>query len=724
MTQGDASGRTYSGAWHLVSGVRACLRSSVRAHRQNFRGEEWVVLRDSLASDFFRVTVAAYAFLSHMETRRTLDEVWNELIEADPEGSLTQEEVVELLSQLQMSNLLQFDRGTAAASLFERYRKRRGREIKSAIVAFWSFKIPLFDPDRALDRALPLIRVLFGPVGICVYVVLILLGAQAAIDQWDRLFSQSAGVLAPGNLVLLYIGLIAAKLVHELGHAAACKNFGGEVHRMGVMLILLAPLPYMDATASWGFRSRAQRMMVGAAGVVCELAVAAIAALIWANTAPGLINSLAYNVIFVASVTTLIFNLNPLMRFDGYHMLVDWLDVPNLYQRSREQLKYLGKKFVLRIQQAQPAARSASEAVLLPLYGAISIAYWMVLMASIIFYVAEQYLDLGVGMAWFLFVMTVVVPLFKFGGYLLTDPGLYHQRGRAVLVTALLCGISTALLAWVPLPDRIRVLGVIQATQFRELHTDGAGEVVNIVAEPGQWVTAGQQLVRLHNPQLDFEIQSTLQQRQQLWAQEMQAVAASVANLEALQTQRAVLEQKLDELMTQKRALEVLAPIEGIWSVSELELARGQWLARGAGLGMVVDDRDWRFVAALPQFGTHLFEGGLISADIRIKGQQAINLVALKTEVMPFEQGQLPSPILGMPGGGEIAVLVSDPNGLAAAEPFFRVQAHLPFAAGADQELRRLHGRLGTMRITLAPSPLLAQWERSTRQFLQRKFRV
>ena len=724
MTQGDASGRTYSGAWHLVSGVRACLRSSVRAHRQNFRGEQWVVLRDSLASDFFRVTVAAYDFLSRLDTRRTLDEVWNELIESDPQGTLTQEEVVELLSRLQMSNLLHFDRGTASASLFERYRKRRGQEIKSSLVAFWSVKIPLFDPDRALDRALPLIRVLFGPVGALGYLALIFLGIKAAIDQWDQLFSQSAGVLAPGNLVLLYVGLIAAKLVHELGHAAACKRFGGEVHRMGVMLILLAPLPYMDATSSWGFKSRAHRMMVGAAGVVCELAVAAMATLIWANTAPGLINSLAYNVIFVASVTTLLFNLNPLMRFDGYHMLVDWLDVPNLYQRSREQLKYLGKRFVLGIKQLQPAARSPAEAVLLPVFGVISMAYWMMLMVTIIFYVAEQYLDVGVGMAWLMFVMAVVVPLFKFGRYLLTDPGLYHQRGRALGATVMVCGGLAGLLAGVPLPDRIRVLGVVQATQFRELHTEGAGEVVNILATPGQWVKAGEPLVRLHNPQLDYEIEATLQQRKQLRAQRMHAIAGSVANLETLEQQRTVLEQKLSELYAQRRALEVLAPIDGIWSVSDLELARGQWLARGAGLGLVIDDRDWRFVAALPQVGTHLFEGGLLSADIRIKGQQAINLVSLRTEIMPFEQGQLPSPILGLPGGGEIAVQANDPKGLAAAEPFFRVQAQLAAPVGADQEIRQLHGRLGTIRITLASSPLLVQWERGARQFLQRKFRV
>lgn len=358
MSTDEASGRTYSDSWHRVAGVRASLRSSVRAHRQSFRGQQWVVLRDSLSSDFFRVTADAYAFLSRLAAHRTIDEVWVELIETEPELALTQEEVVQLLGQLHLSNLLQFDRGAAAASLFERYRERRGREIKALIMGFLAIKVPLIDPDRALDRAMPLIRLIFGPVGALGYLVLLVMGIKALVDESHRLFDQSAGLLAPGNLGLLYVGLVLAKLVHEFGHAAACKRYGGEVHKMGVMLLMFAPLPYMDATASWGFRSRLHRLLVGASGVLAEFAVAAVAALIWAHSAPGVINALAYNVIFVASVSTLLFNLNPLMRFDGYHMLVDWLDTPNLFQRSRDQLKYLGQRFLLGVKTAQPAART------------------------------------------------------------------------------------------------------------------------------------------------------------------------------------------------------------------------------------------------------------------------------------------------------------------------------------------------------------------------------
>jgi putative peptide zinc metalloprotease protein len=723
MSMDQASGRTYSDAWHRVAGVRACLRSSVRAHRQTFRGQNWVVLRDSLSSDFFRVTADAYAFVSRLGTDRTIDEVWNELMEAEPEVALTQEEVVQLLGQLHLSNLLQFDRGAAAASLFERYRERRGREIKALILGFLAIKVPLIDPDRALDRSMPLIRLIFGPVGALCYLVLLVLGVKALMDESHRLFDQSAGLLAPGNLGLLYVGLVLAKLVHEFGHAAACKRYGGEVHKMGVMLLLFAPLPYMDATASWGFRSRFHRMLVGASGVLAEFAVAAVAALVWANSAPGVINSLAYNVIFVASVSTLLFNLNPLMRFDGYHMLVDGLDVPNLFQRSREQLKYLGERFALGVKNAEPAARTRKEAWLLPTYGVVSLVYWLMLMSTIIFFIAEQYLEVGIALAWIVFFTAIVLPLLKFAKYLVSSPRLQHQRLRAVTSTAVIGGLAFALLAGVPMPERVRVKGVLQASDFRELYSESGGTLVQVLVRPGSWVKAGQPLARLDNPELDHEIRAARRQREQLLAQELQAVTMAVANLQPLVRQRQAVEEKIAQLLQQQKQLVVLAPIEGIWSASELEASRGQWIGRGASLGTVVDDRSWRFVAVLPQVSTHLLEAGVVYSEIRIRGQQEFNVRSARTEIMPFEQGQLPSAALGMAGGGEIAVQSGDTKGLAAAEPFFRIHAQLPPLEQA-QALRRLHGRLGTMRITLPDSPLLVQWERGARQFLQRKFRI
>jgi putative peptide zinc metalloprotease protein len=721
MTHDHASGRTYSDAWHRVASVRPRLRSSVRAHRQQFRGEAWVVLRDSLSADHFRITTEAWQFISQLDGQRTVDALWTDLMTRGAEQALTQEEVVQLLGHMHMANLLQFDQGDAAASLFERYQKRRGRERLALWMGILSIKIPLLDPDRALERALPLIRWVFGPWGMLAYLTLLLFAGKALLEHSDELWRQGEGMLSPGNLGLLYVGMVLAKTVHEFGHAAACKRYGGEVHKMGVMLLIFAPLPYMDATASWGFRSRMERLLVGASGVLSELAVAAIAALVWANTAPGPLNALAHNVMFVASVSTLLFNLNPLLRFDGYHILVDALDVPNLYQRSREQLKYLGERWVLRLPHAQPAARSVAESWWLPLYGVVSLAYWVVLMSGIVFFVAKQYLVLGQLLAVFLLVTGLGVPLFKFLRYLASSPRLAHQRSASVLRVGVWGGLLLAALTVVPIPDRVRVDGVMQARESRSLFNESAGLLAERLATPGAWVVAGQPLLRLVNAELDFELEGLRQQRAQLLAQELQAIHEQVANLAPLQQQRWAVEEQILERERQQHTLLVRAPIEGRWSAPELDVAQGQWLARGAPLGTVVDERQWRFVAVLPQVATHIFKAGFEQAEVRLRGQEQHNLWALQAEVLPFEQGLLPSAALGMSGGGDIAVDPQDPYGLKAAEPFFRVQAELPLEAMAGPVW---HGQRGVMRLTLPAAPLAQQWERALRQFLQREFRV
>jgi putative peptide zinc metalloprotease protein len=717
----DAAGRAFSDSWHRVAQVRVELRSSVRTHRQQFRGREWVVLRDTLSSDWFRITSQAWGFVSRLSLRRTVDEAWLEAVQADPDHALSQEEVVQLLGHLNLSNLLSFDRSSAGASLFDRYTQRRRRETRALLLGFMSIRIPLFDPDRMLVSAMPLIRALFSPVGVMGYLVLLMLGGKALIDNAEALFSQGAGVLAPSNLGLLYVGFILAKVVHELGHAAACRLYGGEVHKMGVMLLIFAPMPYVDATASWGFRQRRERLLVGAAGVLTELAVAALAALLWAHTAPGVVNAIAYNVIFVASVSSLVFNLNPLLRFDGYHMLVDLIDVPNLFQRSRDQLRYLGERIFFRLHQARPAARTRTEAWLLPLYGVASLAYWLVLMATIVFLIAEQYLDLGVALAWILGFTVTVVPLFKFVKYLFTSPRLMHVRTRCVVTTLVIFFGLLGLLGGVPMPDRVRAAGVLEAVNYRQLNSEAPGRLAALLAAPGAVIQAGQPLLRLENPELEFELRGARTQREQLLAQELRAISVSAADLAPLRRQRQAVESVIAELERQRESLVVRAPVGGQWSLEQADLAPGRWVARGAALGAVVDASQWRFVAVLPQIATHLFDNEVRKVEIRLRGQEGLNLTADGATMVPFETGLLPSRALGMAGGGDIAVAPSDSNGLTAAEPFFRI--HAPVHAGADGPVLR-HGRLGTVRLTLQDAPLLVQWNRAVRQFLQRRFRV
>jgi putative peptide zinc metalloprotease protein len=315
------------------------------------------------------------------------------------------------------------------------------------------------------------------------------------------------------------------------------------------------------------------------------------------------------------------------------------------------------------------------------------------------------------------------MPLYKLFRFLATSPRLGLHRQRAITITSVLVLMILVFLAAVPMPERVRVPGMVEAANYRQLYSESAGSVAQLVAEPGTRVKVGQVLLRMENPQLDAELQSTHMQLAQVVAQELRAMNLSPSDLQPLQQQRQALEETRAELERQQRALQVIAPIDGVWAAADNDVAKGRWVARGGSLGAVVDaNGEWRFVAVLPQVSTFLFEGELAGAEIRLAGQEDDNMIARQARVLPHEQGVLPSRALGMAGGGEIAVQPNDPHGVTAAEPFFRVQAQL--AADDHDYPVLMHGRLGVMRLDLGFRPLLSQGERAMRQFFQRKFRV
>jgi putative peptide zinc metalloprotease protein len=410
-----------------------------------------------------------------------------------------------------------------------------------------------------------------------------------------------------------------------------------------------------------------------------------------------------------------------LLRFDGYHMLVDLIDVPNLFQRSREQLKYLAERYLYFLPKVKPSARTRTEAWLLPVYGVASLVYWLMLMSTIVFFIAEQYLDLGVLLAWMLAFTVIVVPLFKFLKYLATSPKLTHLRPRTIAITVALVMAVLGPLAWVPMPDRIRASGVVEAARHQQLSSEVAGELAEVFVRPGARVRAGEPLFRLESTSLQFDLRAAQRQNEQLLAQELRATALSVADVEPLRRQRQAVEAMVIELERQRDALTVRAPIDGVWSAPDLELGVGRWVGRGVALGTIVDPGQWRFVAVLPQVATHLFDNQIFAAEIRLKGEEHLNLLASDVRVVPYETGALPSRALGFAGGGDIAVAPGDQNGVTAAEPFYRI--HARFQSG-PVPASLMHGRLGTLRLTLNETPLLQQWERGIRQFLQRRFRV
>lgn len=714
-------GKTFSESWHRVAGLNVSLRSTVKVRKQFFRGERWHILYDSFNNQFFRLRPEAYDFISRLRPDRTVEEVWEESLERYPDDAPGQEDVIQLLTQLHFANLLYFEVPADSAKLFERYKKRRRREIRSKLLSIMFIRIPLLDPENFLKRFLPVIKVLLGHVGAILWIAVVGTALKVVLDRFDAVTEQAQGILAPDNLILLYAGLVVIKTLHEFGHAMACRRFGGEVHTMGVMLLVFTPLPYMDATSSWSFRSRWHRAFVGGAGMIVEIFVAGLATFLWAYTGPGTLHSLAYNMMFIASVSTLLFNANPLLRFDGYYILSDLLEVPNLHTRSLKHLKHIVERYLFGCEDSHSPTRSLKEASWLSIFGVLSGIYRVLVFTGIILFVADKFLLAGLIMAAICVISWVVVPLFRLIKYLASSPRLARTRLRAVSVCGGIFFAVLFFLAVCPFPNRFRAPGVMEAVQYIRVVNDAPGYVDAVLAPSGTDVHAGVPLIALSDRELEFEIESTDAQLEETLALEQRAMSTQTADLAPIRKRMETIQAKLKDLMSQKASLIVRARESGVWAAPQSKEMVGAWIPRGSLIGEIVNQKAFRFSAVVSQEeAANLFVDQITKAEVRLFGQGGINLDVTDCRIIPFQHERLPSAALGWYGGGEIAVSLSDESGLQTAEPFFQIYADLR----PDPSVAFLHGRAGKLRFTLHPKPLLVQWGRKFLQLLQKRYQI
>lgn len=715
------SDQTFSESWYRIANQRLCLRHGINVRRQNFRGERWIVLENPFSNQFFRLQPAAYEFVARLRPDRTVQEVWQECLERFPDEAPGQQAVIQLLSQLYFSNLLQYDLAADAAQLFERYKQRRQREIRSRMMNLMFMRFPLLDPDYFLVRALPVVGKVLNWFGAILWFVVVGLALKVVADRWDSLQEQSQSVLSADNLILLYVGLVIIKALHEFGHAFMCRKFGGEVHTMGVLLMIFTPVPYMDATSSWGFRSRRQRILVGAAGMIVEVFVAAIATFIWAETAPGTLHNLCYNMMFIASVSTVLFNINPLLRFDGYYILSDLLDIPNLHQRAAKHLRHLGERYLFGVKRSESPARSRREAFWLTTFGIASWIYRIFVFGMILLFVADRFLLLGILMAVVCLISWIVVPLCKFIQYLSGSPALDRCRPRAVAVSLGLALVLIGFLQFVPMPNHFRAPGIIQSRQWTEVLNESSGSVERILVPPGAEVRKDQPLVEMVNQELEIDLRASRQRLAETEARLRQAMQEDTANIKPLQSRYQAVAERVAKLERDREQLVLRARHDGVWVAPNVDDFIGRWLPRGTRLGLLIDPSEFEFVSTLQQAdGDAPFRRQILGAEIRLFGQVETVLRTTELKVIEIEQRNLPSRALGWSGGGEVQTSPEDPQGRKALEPFYEVQTR--FVAEGDVAL--FHGRSGKIRFDLPSEPLLPRWIRRLMQLLQKRYQI
>lgn len=711
-------GQLYSPLWYRVAELRPALRAHTRIHRHVYRGAPWFVVEDFVAGRVHRFTPAAYRVIAMMDGHRSVNEIWETIDEKLGDEAPTQDDIIQLLAKLHATDLLLVETPADTKELFKRYQQRRRQGFKQRFANPMAMRFPLLDPDRWLTRMLPLVRPLFSGFWLAAWAGVVLVAFMMATMHWNELTENlSDRVLSAQNLFLIWLVYPLIKLLHELGHGLAVKRWRGEVHEMGIMLLVLAPVPYVDASAAAAFKDKRKRMLVGAAGIMVELFVAALAMLVWAAAEPGLVRSVAFNVMLIGGISTVFFNGNPLLRFDAYYVLADFLDMPNLGGRANKYIGYLLQRYVFGLEETESPASDRGERPWLAAYSVLSFVYRMFVLFTIVMFISGKFFLVGILLAIWAITVQIVLPLTKNAAFLLADPKLRRKRPRAVATVGGTLLIAIAAFLWVPLPLSTYAQGVVWAPDQSEIRVGADGVITQLLTLPEDAVEVGRPLLELEDPLLSHRVQileadlREAEARYHALRTSEPVQAAIVADeINTIREDLALARERVD-------ALTVRSHVAGSFLLERPRDLVNRYVRNGDLVGYVADLSNGRVRVAVTQDNVGLIRERTKTVWVRLTEELDKPIKATVSRAVPAAMDRLPSPVLGTAGGGAVPVDPGDSEGLRTLDNVFHIELEIPAS------VPRIGGR-AYVRFDHGSEPLASQTYRRVRQLFLRHFDV
>lgn len=702
----------YSPHWYRIAELHPKLRSHVRMQRQNMRGQPWYLLSDPSEGRHFRLNAGAYRFVGLCDGQRSVQAIWDTLTDTLGDAAPTQGEVVSILGRLADAGMLQTEVVPDVEAMFDGQAKREQKKTLAQLNPL-ALRVSLFDPTPILQRFQPWVGALFSRWTLLIWTLLVGFAGAGAVMEWDSLAAEAAAVArTPRMLLIIWLVYPLIKLAHEFGHALAVRRWGGEVAEMGLTLLMLTPVPWVDATAATAFPRRYQRFVVSAAGILAELALAAVAFFIWRASQPGTLHDVMLLVMLIGGVSTVLFNGNPLLRYDGYYMLCDTLGMPNLAPRSTAWWGYLAKRFLLRLAPEAPVigrgerpwlTAYAPAAWLYRIFISLVILYWLLDVSRLLF------LIVALLMTWGLLVKplrTLLTVIWRAQG----SPGA-RRRARWLGLSGV--GAAAVFLAFVPLPHWSVAEGVVWLPEQAHVRAQTEGFVRQTHARDGQPVQAGQLLLSLEDPVLLAERDKLKGQWEALRARQMSALQETVGDAKSLADEMASIEEQIQRNAERIEQLSVRAGVAGTLVLPRQQDLPGRFAQRGDDLGWILPAGHVQVRAVIPQQDAELARGSVRTARVWLRETRASVQALPRPSGMAAAGRELPSAALGDRGGGALATDAKDPKGLTAAEPVFVMDFDVP-----DARLDRVGGR-ATVRLDLGHEALLMQgWRRLRQVFL------
>ncbi|MEM7303536.1 MAG: HlyD family efflux transporter periplasmic adaptor subunit [Pseudomonadota bacterium] len=589
----------------------------------------------------------------------------------------------------------------------------RNAAVKSLLKSYLFFRIPLVRPDRGLRLIWPLVSFLFTKASAVLIATLGVIGLYLVSRQWDQFTGTFQYMMSMEGVAYFGLSIVLVKSLHELGHAFMAVKYGVRVPSIGIAFMVLFPILYTDTSGAWRLRSRKERLLIDGAGVIVELALACIATFLWVFMPDGGVRLALFAIATTGWVTSLVVNLNPLMRFDGYYVLSDSLGIQNLQARGFEIARWRLRQLLFATDEPPP------ETMIAPMRRLLTVHAWAT-------WIYRLFLFLGIALivyAFFIKVVGILLFIVEIVYFVLRPVGREMMRWwsmrsnimrtRRTLVTAsvFLALVIGAVLPW---STRVSVPSVLVAGAEARLFPPFPSQISQVAVEPGKHVEVGDVLYRLSSPDVEtkaglvVEKINLLEERIARIASDEQDRATLVVlknELEAARQEQRGYEERLAELT-------ITAPIAGTVTDLDPELQTGMWVKRTTSLGLIIDERQQAVKAYVAE--TDLFRVSIGATAQFVPDDLALSPMPLSVESISYAAAEtLDQPYLAVQFGGGIATAETKDGGLKMLDGHYAV-AMKPAVNGA----RSFSGRTVRGRTLIEGEPE-SLFERAKRRVIR-----
>ncbi len=648
--------------------IRIGIRKDLHFSRQVLHGKVYYVVHDPVTFQSHIFDLDEYEVISSILPKRSLEESFGLLIESEFLTEEDEDEFFEFVLGLHAKNLLLLPL-TNADRLYKRYVKKKALKRIRPIAAMMYLRVPVWDPDAFLKRTMRYARPLFSKLGFFLWMALFAFALWKVWGRFGEMSHEMQSLLGWRNLPMLYVALIGLKALHEFGHAFACRIFGGEVPEMGIVFILTAPCAYVDASASWKFPSPLRRIIVGLAGMYVESIIGAFSLLVWASTEGGVVHSVALNVVVLSTATTVFFNINPLMRFDGYYIFSDLIRIPNLRERSMRHLKSWFQRVFLRLDLEQ-IPHTIKETLLYSGYGVAAFIYKFTLAFSITAMVLIKWPVLGSVLVFVFGWMMLVRPVIRLLRFLWEAEELDGVRARArSYALGITLGLPLAVL-YMPISTQLVAPGILEAEFQEVLRAPEAGFARELHVTGGKVVQGGDLLLALSQTLVSLELDRA---REQVEAQRRRL--EMYEGIDEAESRKA--SARLDYLVKRQRqverklaALEIRAPRKGSLSMIESRGLEGRFVQQGEEL-FTLGGGVTLIHAILPEEerARALLDPGN-TVELRLASRPGERILAVVRELRPLATKDSLPPALTALAGGSVLARSNRRGKLVSAKPY------------------------------------------------------